>query len=354
MPPIRRARRPVSALSALSLALFAFSACTSPQNTFDTASDAAQRVQSIYVLVIVLASVIGSAVLIAMVWLMVRFRARPGVKARQIHGNNTLEIAWTVAPIVVLVVIGVPTVIAVAGAARDPEPGALHVNVTAHQWWWEFEYEGLGPNGGKLLTANELHLPIGRQVAITVESTDVIHSFWVPRLVGKVDAIPTRTTHLEPFTPNELGEFYGQCAEFCGSAHALMRFRVFVDSLADFERWTRALQTPPAPAGGVAAAGQTQFNITCGACHTVSGTVAGGKIGPDLTRFGSRSTLGAGILDNTDENLRAWIKDVRDLKPIPEGKDVRPPTQVMPTFDGLLTDTQIAAIAAYLHSMKVD
>lgn len=354
MPLTRHAPRLVRMLLALALAVVALSGCDTPQNSFDTASDAAQRIQGIYVLVIVLASIIGFAVLAAMVWLMVRFRERRGVRAQQIHGNNKLEIVWTIAPVIVLAIIGVPTVIAVAGAARDAEPGALHVKVTAHQWWWEFEYAGLGPNGGKLVTANELRLPIGRQVAITVESKDVIHSFWVPRLVGKVDAIPTRTNRLNPFTPNEIGEFYGQCAEFCGSAHAMMRFRVFVDSLGDFERWTRALQTPPAPVGGIAAAGQTQFNTTCGVCHTVFGTVAGGKIGPDLTRFGSRKTLGAGILDNTDENLRAWIKDVRDLKPIPEGKDVRPPTQVMPTFDGLLTDQQIAAIAAYLHSMRIN
>ena len=117
----------------------------------------------------------------------------------------------------------------------------LNVEAIGHQWWFEFRYPGLGPDGGDLITANELRVPIGRQVAITLEAKDVIHSFWVPQLVGKTDMVPGRVNILEKFTPTEIGSFYGQCAEFCGSAHALMRFRVHVESHADFDRWVAAM-----------------------------------------------------------------------------------------------------------------
>ena len=202
-----------------------------------------------------------------------------------------------------------------------------------------------------------MHLPIGRQVSVTLESADVIHSFWVPQLAGKVDALPGTTTRLEPFTPKETGVFYGQCAEFCGSAHALMRFRTIVEPLADFERWTAALQTPPADTTGLATHGQQLFFGTAGcvACHTIAGTVAQSKLGPDLTRYGARLTMGAGVLDNNHENTANWIYDIRSIKPIAEGPLFMPSFGELPSTDiRRLSRNDASAIAAYLLGMDIE
>ncbi len=330
-------------------------ACTSPLTTFEPASDAADRILSLYIYITVLASIVGILVLGAMAYIIVKFRARPGRKAQQIHGNNTLEIVWTIAPILVLVAVAIPTMIWIAtSSSRAVADDAILVTATGHQWWFEFEYEGLGPDGGTLVTANELHVPVGRQVAIELRSEDVIHSFWVPALIGKTDMVPNRENKLEPFVPNEIGEFWGQCAEFCGVAHANMRFRVHVDSLADFERWVAAMNTPPGePASGTAElSGKRVFEVFggCAGCHTIAGTDAEGRIGPDLTLFGERTTVGSGILEATDENVRAWVTDVRSIKPIPPPEE-RP--GMMPTFADTLSPAQVADVVAYLKSLRV-
>ncbi len=338
----------LTAVLAVSLVV-ALAACSSPQSTFEPRSDVADSIHTLYILTIVLSSLVGFAVLVAMVWLLVKFRAKDGVPARQIHGNTKLEVAWTIAPIFVLVAIGLPTIFWIAGTANNREPDALEIVATGHQWWFEYEYPGLGPDGGPLITANELHVPIGRQVSITLESDDVIHSFWVPQLVGKTDMMPGRMNKLHRFTPNEIGVFFGQCAEFCGAAHALMRFRVHVDSVADFDAWVLGQNTPPTAAepGTAAARGEALF-AGCSGCHTISGTTAQGRVGPDLTLFGERLTLAAGVIDNTDSNLRQWIGDVRSIKPIPEEG------RFMPTFAGVLSDGDISDIAAYLKSLTLN
>ncbi|MBM3940181.1 MAG: cytochrome c oxidase subunit II [SAR202 cluster bacterium] len=337
--------------------LVAIASCTVPQNNFAPASDRAQSVMSLYIFLIVAASIVGGGVLFGTLYLIVRYRARPGVQARQIHGNNLLEIGWTLVPIFVLVIIAIPTIIGIAGAARPPRDEALHIRVVGHQWWWEVEYEDIGPNGGALRTANEIFVPVGREIAITLESNDVIHSFWVPKLVGKTDAIPNRVNRLESFTPFEIGTFYGQCAEFCGAAHALMRFRVHVLSQGDFNRWVQALQTPPAPVGGLAEEGRQLFfgAAGCIACHAIAGTIAQGQLGPDLTRFGSRDTLGAGVFENTPENLHQWIYDLRSMKPIPDEPRFMPSFGTLPADDPRhLTNEQVDALVAYLESMRVE
>lgn len=328
--------------------LVALAACESPQTTFEPRSDVADSIHTIYILVTVLASLVGFAVLAGMVWLMVRFRAKEGVAARQIHGNTRLEIVWMVAPILVLVMVLFPTLFWIAGNANNEESDALKITAIGHQWWFEYQYEGLGPDGGPLITANELHVPVGRQVSIQLESKDVLHSFWVPQLVGKTDMIPGRVNKLHNFTPNEIGVFYGQCAEFCGSAHALMRFRVHVDSTANFDAWVAGQNTPPTTEPGTAAARGEMLFAGCAGCHAITGTPAQGRIGPDLTLFGERLTLAAGVIDNTDNNLRKWIGDVRSIKPIPEE------TRFMPTFSGSLSDGEISDIAAYLKSLTLN
>ena len=346
-------------LAALATALFlaGFAACSNPLTTFEPRSDAADRIHTLYIIVIVAASLVGAVVLGAMAYILVRFRERPGRVADQTHGHTKLEIAWTIAPILVLVAIGIPTFYAIAGASRDPSPDALRVTATGHQWWFEFEYPGLGPDGGTLVTANELHIPVGRQVAIDIESADVIHSFWVPQLVGKTDMIANHPNRLEPFTPNEIGIFAGQCAEFCGSAHAMMRFRVHVESLADFERWVAGMNKPaPEPPPDTAEAiGRRTFGFQCARCHAVAGTNFLGTVGPSLTLFGERTTVGAGILPSTDDNVRQWVSDVRSLKPIVDDGGIR----FMPTFStgnrdtDLLTEAQVADIVAYLKSLTI-
>jgi cytochrome c oxidase subunit 2 len=357
-------------LLALALAMGALAlltACDAPQSTFSPKSDTAQRVHTLYILVIVMAALIGAGVIGTLLYALFRFRARPGRQATQTHGNIKLEIAWTIAPVLVLIMIGVPTIFAIARGASDPEPGAVTVTVTAHQWWWEIEYEGLGPEDPNspgerlpLTTANEIHLPVGRQAAIIVESEDVIHSFWVPQLVGKVDAIPGRTAKLPVFTPQDVGVFLGQCAEFCGLSHAKMRFRVIVEPLADFNAWAQAVQTPPEPATGVAAQGQGLFlSKGCIICHTIQGMPgAAGKVGPDLSRFGSRLTLGAGVIENNPENLAKWINDPRDVKPLPSSEE-NPLS--MPSFGRLpegnpqhMTEAEIEQVSAFLESMRVE
>ena len=347
-------------------------ACDAPQTTFSPKSDVAQRVHTLYILVTIMASLVGAVVIGALLYALFRFRSRGrglAPAASQTHGNTRLEIAWTIAPFFVLILIGVPTIFAIARGASDPQPNALEVRVTAHQWWWEIEYPGLGADdpdnpGGRLalVTANEIHLPVGVQASIAVESEDVVHSFWVPQLVGKVDAIPGRVALLPPFTPQESGVFYGQCAEFCGLAHAQMRFRVVVESLAEFNTWVEALQTPADPPSGLAAQGHQLFMAKgCAFCHTIAGTSTGTK-GPDLTRFGSRLTLGAGIMENNDENLRRWILDLRQFKPVEEEHSANPGTATfmlsfakMPADSPFyVTENEAEAIANYLRSMRVE
>lgn len=339
-----------------------FGACDTPQTTFEPRSDAAQRVHSIYIFVIVAASIVGFLVLAAMAYILVRYRERPGRAAQQIHGNNTLEITWTVIPILILVAIAVPTIIWIAGTTQAADEDVLEVTAVGHQWWFEFRYPGLGPDGGDLVTANELRIPVGRQVAITLEAKDVIHSFWVLRLVGKTDMIPNRVNHLEKFRATEIGEFYGQCAEFCGSAHALMRFRVHVDSHADFDRWVASMNAvPDAPAAGTAEeAGLRVFRAQCATCHAIQG-VSEGLDGPNLTLYGDRATVGAGILPSTTENVKAWVSNVRDLKPIPEPREepLEGVSRLMPTFyvndpnRDLLTEAQVDQVTAYLKSLRL-
>lgn len=192
---------------------------------------------------------------------------------------------------------------------------ALPIRVVAHQWWWEVTYLGPGSNV-RARTANEIHVPLGRPVAIELESRDVIHSFWVPNLQGKVDAIPGRTNRIV-FQADEAGTYRGQCAEFCGLQHANMAFYVVAEPPEQFEAWLEHQESSALPAHEpLAEAGQQAFmNAPCALCHAVRGTLAMASVGPDLTHVGSRRSLASGILDNTRGNLAAWILDPQHQKP---------------------------------------
>ncbi|MGH9189603.1 MAG: cytochrome c oxidase subunit II [Acidimicrobiales bacterium] len=266
-----------------------------------------------------------------------RFRDKGQAEPEQIHGNTRLEIAWTLAPALILFVIAVPTIKSIFDLSRKPAD-ALAVTVTGHQFWWEYRYEDSG-----IVTANELVMPVGRPVALTLKSVDVIHSFWVPALAGKTDVIPGRVNNMS-FTADHTGTYPGQCTEFCGLSHANMRNRAVALSPDEFDTWIEdQRKTPATPAEGTPAAeGLTVYaQKGCGGCHTVAG-VSEGKIGPNLTHFDSRETFAGSIFTNTPENLRKWLADPLGVKP---GNDM-----VIP--GGPLNPDEVTKLIAYMETLK--
>lgn len=266
-----------------------------------------------------------------------RFRARRGAaEPRHVHGHTALEIGWTLAPALILVFIAVPTMRTVFASYARPAEDALRIEVIGHQWWWEYRYPALG-----ISAMNELHVPVDRAVHLEMTSADVIHSFWVPRLFGKRDLIQGRRTSVG-FRPDSVGDYLGQCAEFCGASHANMRLRLFVESDSAFAAWVSRQRAPAAvPERGSAAERGLQVyrRSACLGCHAIAG-VSTATIGPDLTHVGSRSTIAAGMFPNTTENLRQWIANAPGLKP-----GALMPPQPMP-------DADLAALVAYLQSLQ--
>jgi cytochrome c oxidase subunit II len=293
-------------------------AADTPQTSFaHPASDIAESIQGVYEFVFWLAAGVFVVIMTLTLAFSLMFRERPGEEARQFHGNPRLEVLWTLVPVGIVVAMAVPTFQVIAEMHQDPADvgggDVLEVVAIGHQWWFEFQYPELD-----IVTANELYIPVDRPVSITLQSVDVIHSFWVPRLAGKVDMIPGHSNHLW-FTPQQVQEepYLGQCAEFCGLSHANMRFRVFVRSQGDFDDWVQRQQEGVQPEAEAAIEGQQQFTQSgCVGCHTVRGNEAAvGVVGPDLTNFGERWTLGSAMMDNTEANLRAWLRDPQAVKP---------------------------------------
>ncbi len=273
---------------------------------------------------------------------IIRFRARPGDEGReppQVYGSNPMELAWTVVPAIIIFVLILTTARTIYTVqAAIPPPGTLKVRVIGHQWWWEVRYPGLG-----IVTANEIHVPVsdganGSPTFLELESADVAHSFWVPRLAGKTDLIPNRKNTMW-IAPHQSGIFLGQCAEFCGMEHALMLLRVVVQSRAEFEQWVAAQQKPAAQTLPALHGRQLFESTACVNCHTVRGTVANGRFGPDLTHLMSRETIAAGAAMNTPEHLRMWINDPDQIKP----------GALMPAMN--LSAANINDIAAYLETL---
>lgn len=250
----------------------------------------------------------------------------------------TVALAVTVAVLFVFLLSDLFTGRKLHALADDPDP--LVIRVIGHQWWWEFEYQDPMPSK-QMRTANELHLPVGRTVRLELDSSDVIHSFWIPNLHGKNDLIPGHpaTTWLRADRP---GSFRGQCAEFCGLQHAHMRFTVETESAAAFEAWLeRQRQAAPEPATASQRRGRDVFLASsCVMCHTIQGTAAQATIGPALTHLAGRSTLGAGTLPNTRGYRAGWIVDPQKLKP-----GVRMPPNNLPAAD-------LQALLDYLDTLK--
>ncbi|HWI63989.1 MAG TPA: cytochrome c oxidase subunit II [Symbiobacteriaceae bacterium] len=290
-----------------------------PQSPWDTAGDVARQQMDLLKLSLWFAIGIGAVVTIALLFVVFRFRAKSGdekVVPKQVHGSHILEIAWTIIPIVILAIVGVPTVKTAFATRATRNPNDLQVKVIGHQWWWEFQYPQLG-----ITTANELYIPVGKDVQITLESADVIHSFWVPKLAGKMDVIPGRTNYMY-FNAEREDEYYGQCAELCGTSHANMKFRVQAVATEKFDAWVAdrkaGAKTPTDPealAGMELFMGAQKAKANCISCHTIDGTKAQAKVGPNLTNVGARTMIGAGLVENTDEHLKQWIRNAQTLKP---------------------------------------
>ena len=327
---------------ALAFAMVSVTGCTqwadstARQTTVFPSGDYAQQILDLYQLIFWMAVVVFVGVEGFLLYAILRFRRRRDDEMpAQVHGNMRLEVAWTVLPSIVLLIIAIPTIGTIFATDAIPEKIGQHVVVTGHQWWWEFEYKDLG-----FVTANEVHLPLGQAVELDLRSADIVHSFWIPKMGGKSDVFPARTNRLF-FTPKETGEFYGQCVEFCGTQHANMRMRLFVHSQADFDEWVRSQRQDAAqPEPAVAQGAQAFQTRGCPACHTIRGTIAQGKIGPDLTHVGGRKTIAAGIMDNTPQNLERWIRD-------PQAMKVGNKMIALP-----MADADRQAIVAYLQSLK--
>ncbi|HUC93799.1 MAG TPA: cytochrome c oxidase subunit II [Paenibacillus sp.] len=298
---------------------------------------------SIIIMLLVVAIVFAIAI-----YVLVRFRRRPGDDRIpvQVEGNHKLEIIWTVIPLILLVILGVPTIQSVFGLAQDysKDPEAVVVNVTSQQYWWKFEYPKLG-----VTTAQELVVPVGTKIAIEAQSADVLHSFWIPALAGKIDTNPGGNVNRMFFeTPDKEGIFLGKCAELCGPSHALMDFKVKVVDQASFDNWVRAMKAPAVLPEDPALA--AKFQSQCLSCHAVGNL--GGPAFPNLTGIGDRETVG-GILVNTDDpkyanegstydNLYRWIKDPQAVKP----------GNQMPKID--LTEQELEGISRYLADYKLN
>lgn len=267
---------------------------------------------------------------------LMRFRWREGEPdPEQLPGNRTIEIVWTLIPGFIVVVLFVLTArtMGVSDPPPAPEPDLI---VTGRQWWWEARYSKSG-----VIVANELHIPVGKALSVQIRSADVLHEFWVPELARKITAVPGHPNHIW-LQADTAGTYLGICSEFCGTQHAWMHFLIVAEPEADFAAW-EATQRQPAtpPSGPTAVKGMELFHQTsCISCHTIQGTSAQGKAGPDLTHFASRRQIGAGIIENSPENLRRWLADPHQVKP----------GVLMPNFK--LTDEEIAQLVAYLETLK--
>jgi cytochrome c oxidase subunit II len=312
-------------------------------NIFKPHSTPAESIYQISLLTLAICGAIFLVVAALLIYTILRFRNRPGDERSeppQVYGSNQIELAWTVLPILVvfvLILFTARTIGDVQNAIHPPD--SLKVTVVGHQWWWELKYPELG-----IVTANELHVPVSdpakpRRTILKLQSADVAHSYWVPQLSGKVDLIPNRDNHMW-FDPRQTGVYLGNCAEYCGTQHARMLIRVIVHQPEEFERWVAEQQKPPVEDAEVTAGRKVFFSTSCVSCHTIRGTTANGKFGPDLTHLMSRETIGSGAVKNTPDLLRAWVSNPQKLK---EG--CRMP-------DMKLSQHELDQIVAYLSTLK--
>ena len=315
----------------------------SPTNIFAPASTPAKSIFGLSLFVLAVTGAIFLVVFTLLFYSVVRFRKRTNDDGReppQVYGSNQVELAWTIIPILIVVALFMATARVIAVVQRTPPPSnAIEVIAIGHQFWWEYRYPALG-----IVTANELHVPVSdpahpTPTFIKLLSADTDHSFWVPRLGGKTDLIPNHPNSMW-IDPQETGVYLGQCAQYCGTQHAKMLLRVYVQSKDDFDLWLRQ-QRQHASVNDAVTQGQRIFETTaCINCHTVSGTEANGRFGPDLTHLMSRDTIAAGAAPNTPENLRLWIRNPNTIKP----------GSLMPAME--LDEQELDALTAYLETLR--
>lgn len=313
---------------------------SAPQSLMDPAGPVAQLQLDLLHFDLKMVTAIGVAVIGLILYVIIRYRHRSGDDSlpAQVEGNRKLEIGWTLAAVLVLIPMAIEPIGPTFALELMPSgPDVIQVKVVGHQWWWEFEYPELG-----IVTANEFVIPAGQQVSLSLTSTDVIHSFWVPRLGGKVDLLPGRITHLW-LQADSPGTYLGQCAELCGTSHAHMRMRVIALAPEEYEAWVRT-RTTPVQVEQLSVGAQQGWKVfndkNCVACHAVDGTQAQGKVGPNLSGLATRTTLGAGVMENTAEYLAQWLHNPQAIKPRAQ----------MPNLS--LSQAEISDLSEFLHSLK--
>lgn len=330
----RRRRLRASVLLVLAVGLVALSGC-GPSESLNAVTKQGHKISDLWYISFILTAIVLAIIFGVLIYAMIKFHGSHQPSTRV--GNTRLEIIWTVIPaalVTFLFIMSVRTMLAV----DETHPDAIVIDVTGNQWWWDYTYPSLG-----VTTAYELHVPVGKPVQLKVTGGDVIHSYWVPKLGWKMDTIPNKVNTMN-LTATRAGSFDGACAEFCGTQHAGMRMRVVAQPPDEFDAWVKQQQQDASalPATSLERNGRATFlSQTCAICHTVNGTSAQGKVGPDLTHIGSRSTIGSGEVLNTPANLEAWIRDPASIKP----------GVLMPGYDKL-SDQQIKALVAYLEGLK--
>ena len=315
----------------------------SVSSIFDAHSTPAESIRHLSHFVLCVTGLIFLVVFTLLTYAIVKFRDKSkdrGHEPAQVYGSTQIELAWTVIPILIVAVLFAATARTIHAIqdAREPS-GAMEVTVIGHQFWWEFRYPRLG-----IVTANELHVPVSdpthpAPTFLKLLSADTDHSFWVPQLAGKTDLIPNHPNEMW-LDPHDAGLFLGQCAQYCGTQHAKMLLRVYVDTPEDFEAWVHG-QQQPANQDEKEAAGRRVFETTaCVNCRAVGGTNGTGRFGPDLTHLMSRCTIAAGAAENTRENLRQWIQNPDSIKP----------GSLMPAMK--LSDSDLDALVGYLETLR--
>ena len=326
---------------AFSASLFLFlAACAenAPQDTLEPQGEVARRIDQLINPVFIVAGLVFVLVEGLVLLAVLKFRSKPdSPEPEQIHGNTRLEVGWTLIPALILLAVAVPTIAVIFDLAKKPE-NPVNVTVIGHQFWWEYRYDDLG-----VVTANELRMPVGRPVFLTLNSDDVIHSYWIPALAGKTDVVPGRSNTMS-FSADAPGEYLGQCTEFCGDSHANMRAKAIAMTAQDFDAWVAGQRAASvkAAAGTPAEEGALAFaQKGCGTCHTVEG-VSEGIIGPNLTHFATRTSFAGSIFANNDANLRKWLRDPQGEKP--GNKMIIPGAP--------LTPDEITKLIAYLNTLR--
>jgi cytochrome c oxidase subunit II len=309
---------------------------------FSPASTPAKSIADLSVFVLVVTGIIFLAVFALLLYSVVRFRGRAmdgGREPAQVYGSMQIELAWTIIPTLIVVVLFLATARVIHAIQDAPQPaGALDVIAIGHQYWWEFRYPKLG-----IVTANELHIPVSdpghpRPTFLQLLSADTDHSFWVPQLAGKTDLIPNHPNKMW-MDPQRTGVFLGQCAQYCGTQHAKMLLRVSVDRPEDFASWVHAQQKLAVEDAGAIAGKRVFESNACMNCHAVGGTPANGRFGPDLTHLMSRATIAAGAAENNHDNLRLWIQKPSVIKP----------GSLMPAMK--LSDADLDAVVSYMETL---